>query len=534
MKLALYLVIGLSFSGCAHAASLSKSTGAISVERASLKAQISLLDKCPGDTYLDPKNTTKEFGAIFSAVLAYAVPKGIAWAGQKLKESSEEKTIETLHKGDHFYQLQVHEDGNNKVLGTKYDLSYTCLIVVTSPKTDKVRENTYYDTYYGTHRDWGSNNIEGKNENGPLALKNFISDDLGYDSFNPSSILILDIERSKQGKFFRLAPRYFAYPHSPREKSIDNHKRDFSYEIRMTTPGGTAPFLQALIPFKKVKSQKPYSRKYGSTDYITSQWFPFPSKDSDIEKKIDDRKKAPKQKADAEKEISNFKAYISNTSIQPKIETYGSYNSVKNISDKCPKPGEPNLVDIERQLISDMKILSTKLAVPKSGYEGDKVILDEIQNYITACKRYAVSRVVAEFTKGDESKYASVPFDINITIKEFRKKPIEAFVAGLLSDETFRGAASTEFLNQVDPARRKTAAETAAAELMAARIALDTAVTQANIAIEAQQINVDPNQNSRLLLMSEQAQRAANRAAQALQDEGVALPFPEAGIFVGD
>ena len=121
----------------------------------------------------------------------------------------------------------------------------------------------------------------------------------------------------------------------------------------------------------------------------------------------------------------------------------------------------------------------------------------------------------------DETKYASVPFDINITIKEFRKKPIEAFLAGLLSDETFRGSASSEILNQVDPARRRTSAQSAEAELMMARTALDAAITQANIAIEARQNNIDPSQDSRLLLMSEQAQRAANRAAQALEDEGV-------------
>ena len=119
-------------------------------------------------------------------------------------------------------------------------------------------------------------------------------------------------------------------------------------------------------------------------------------------------------------------------------------------------------------------------------------------------------------------------FDLTVVIKEFRKRPLIAFLATLLSDETTRSELSQAIVPAINPADIAASQAEREANLTALKIDLSNLIDKAEQAKrEYNQAISTPNEEAKKDQWRS-AQRAANLKAQ---EAGIAMPYPEAGFF---
>lgn len=400
------------------------------------------------------------------------------------------------------------------------------------------------------------------------------------DYSQPSSILVMDIEYSLGNTYFRFVPRYFAVPHSAREAIVDTKQRDFSFEFKLALPGEEKPFAADMIAFERMRLQDPFSHMptdSADSRSMTSAWFATPPQETavvsvynllaaDIGSIRATQDTALELSREARNNFAGFKRTDDNTPAEwenkfsmntafPEVvrEIWGEFQ-INNDLTTDPIQICPALA-VARQELAKVRTQGLLLSALRSQYESLKSVeeletaLTSFQSYYSACVQAGEKQEkIDDLRVPPGSDGGITPFDFDVTIKEFRRRPITEFFADVLSDEGFQKSATESVLDLIDPATIAQNQKEKEDELNEARGSLDEAIVEAEnerdmldeleVALEVMESADEPDlvkiaeQNRKIRSQRrtlESKQRAANRAAIELS---IDLPYPAQGLFL--
>jgi hypothetical protein len=119
----------------------------------------------------------------------------------------------------------------------------------------------------------------------------------------------------------------------------------------------------------------------------------------------------------------------------------------------------------------------------------------------------------------------AAPFDITVTVKEFRERPFAKFFGAVLSSDTVASGVAAAVAAPFDPVKAE--AEEKAEVLL--REAYETAVVDAEKAIASHAGEVEPVAKLAKYIDMEAKKRAANRKARGLS---LPVPYPDSGFWI--
>ena len=433
--------------------------------------------------------------ALLSPLIGYAVNSGLKAAGAKLQEISQEAQVDVLQRGDHFYRFQ----------NGRWGVNHHCLIIAskeTKTTGDSLRE--WLEGY--EHVDYLVERLENS----------------GFEEdHKPGFLALLELELSAQRTEYRFIPRYARMSHSIREKRVDKHARDITLELSYRIPGQENT-LDSLIKFEGVRLDEDIPLVG-----VAAHWMTVPGLNASEVQKL------ATHKASRER-IRTFQlaADLAGAAANNLGASEWKPPSRDNVWDPVEMDGSKFRCPSEAVASSTWQMAYAWHAeeAAKPNDRQDAKVLAMLSHVLG----YAENCVKVRREKGVESANASAngnlarSYDLSVTIKEFRDRPVARFFGNALSDETTRSALAKTLIGELDPAARAAAkleTEKATGELLAA---YEQAKFDAEIAILAYN-NAELASKSEKLLTMEFKKRTANRAAIAA---GVSQPYPEAGTWV--
>ena len=478
---------------------------------------ISLEEECPGDGVGDGGESPHEFGfllALLTPILTKGIDLAIKGVGQKLKAAASEQNVDALHAGDFFYT--VSEDG------ASIKLRHRCLIVASKGTYDSKRKLAALGTDYKAFTHTGF--TRSLNAAGPAALTKKLND-LGFsDNEKPGVLAIFDVQVSPQAGEFRYVPRYVFLDHSIREKKTDGEKRTFTFEINASAPGSDKPFGAAVVKFDDLRIGQAFTQQEpvavgdgGKIDFapaMTSHWMSVPGMDTPTQSRITKLAEAA-GKAKAEEITARLAGAaavkLGNTVIE------------ESLSLPCP-----DAMDARRLLVeahARLEVENTKK--PKN--EARVALHTNEKTYFDSCIKLQGLRSAIDKGKFSVTNNMARSYDIDVIIKEFRKRPAAEFFGDILSDDETRKSLTNTLVGAIDPATRAENTEEEAKKRNDSLQALETAVVAAETAILAYNNATGDNDRASKYIDMESKKRAANRNAADLD---LPLPYPASGTWI--
>lgn len=485
--------------------------------------QLLLLEDCPGDEKAEIKATSNEalLEALLTPLITGVVNSGLKLAGEKLKEASQEAQVDVLHTGAHFYEWR--KSANDKEPGY-WDLASWCLIVASkqakSTKTTLQDLVKGYEGYTVAVAEDGARSLKsrGNRETDLIdALK-----PAGFEGrATPGLLAVLDVELSAQRSEFRLVPRFVVMDHSIREKKTDKYQRDMTLEFSFAVASSADAFAKGLLKLEGLSIGSAKTQKPGHA-HQASHWMPLPAL-NDNEKARMDAARALRAQQATHKQAAKLAgaAAVALDANEWKDSDGNLWRPV------LPESECPALAAIARDLLKSHALLQAEQVKPAK----DPAVVARWTNVVTYFDSCNKSRKAQEALSASATKAGALArsFDATIAIKEFRKRPVAKFFGEILADDTTREELTTAIVGAVDPATKEAAAKAEAKTRLALMKAYEEAVLKAQNSMIAYDSAKEEEKAAKLLQMHYD-QRTANRAAEAL---GIALPYPEAGTWVG-
>ena len=505
------------------------------------------LSKCPGDVdrfakvesakHLYPAGAESvEAGALVAPLIAAIVKQSLSTVGERLKESAQEKTVDQIHSGDYkLYTLATSDSGENVDLSEAAIVpAYSCLIVL-SRSTRETREKDLQ----GNRNKLASGYRAISDRNKPLAesecctskpaeLATWIKDNYS-DTDLPGLIAVIDVVPSETLDSLRLEPRYVAIDHSIREKSRDSKKRDFTVSIKISSPAAKTP-ISGLLKFEKLTVENPYSR-WTSKPVRATQWTAF------LPVTADEKKKYWTSAENSVQTIRSARTMFRrlNARIDSDPTAPAGVAEVDNGDMNCRQKDGVDADSLLQRADVQLRTIGIKqsehdFTKPPTGAsasdeaERTKHVTETERlalyaGYWSACRDYynAFNALTKQLHVGSGGH--ANPFgvhDINVDIKEFRRRPLAEFLAGVLADSDLQKAvaerASSRFVDEEEKSQKEL------------DTAYESAFTAAELAIAA--YHDKPTEATRVAM--DAAKRAANRLAS---EQNRILPYPEVGLW---
>ena len=480
------------------------------------QGKVLLLSNCPGDTVATGEvvKLSPILAAILTPLIAGFANQGVKAVGANLQEAAQEAQVDVFGIGDHFYVVDAKDTSKEPTIS----LNYSCVIVTTkgTKPTKRSLARLARDYQPAQFKAGEAKQLEKWLPANPQPLLNQLMN-VGYtDTDKPALLVVLDIEFATTKADARLVPRYVVMDHSIREKVDDSKSRDITFEIALSAPGGATPFGKTVIKFDALNIDSPRTRQ--SLDLaspqksglaLTGQWFPVPAL-SDL-----------------------TKTRVSNTreaKVQQKVEsqTWTLARAAAIGLGSTTLPAEcPGMDAVLKPWSEAYAELAKEKAKPSQQQDAKRIaMLSEETTFFAACDRYHKSvATAARDALKDGEEFA--PFDLAVSVKEFRERPAAKFFGSVFGDSTVQTGLTTALVNAIDPATREAAEQKAAAEKIAERVAYENALLLAEQAILAYESAKDDERTLKYLDM-ESKKRAANRLADQLN---LARPYPGSGVW---
>jgi hypothetical protein len=198
---------------------------------------------------------------------------------------------------------------------------------------------------------------------------------------------------------------------------------------------------------------------------------------------------------------------------------------VKPYADATPPcPAEPTSLDLWMRKHAD---LAEATAKPKGEQDAREVAaLTTAEVFFRSCSRYRRLEALLD-ADGLKDQEAAGPFDLTVSLKEFRKRPFAQFFGAVLSESATQRSLTTAIVSGIDPATRAKAEAEREEASLAQREALESAIVAAEKARVVYESADEEDKPLRFIDM-ESKRRAANRKARAL---GVTPPYPGSGYW---
>jgi len=492
---------------------------ASTVTAAEVTGRVLALDQCPGDsiettTGADARGESFLMSLLFP-ILKFGVGAGLKALGSHFTEEANEQTVDVIHHGDYLY---AWSDVSPERSAAGFVPKAKCLILTSQGVADtKESLGGLIGAYEAkaTKIDLTSGaKTETWNAASPALLKKLTG--MGYDSAaktKPALIGVFDVEVSQQGTSMRLRPRFLVNSHSIREQKADTKNRDFTFEFKFRRPGTAEPFGNTLIKFESVERLVPVTHHVGEGIY--SEWFSFPKVDEEVLAQVEALKKAQASKSSATKD-----AMISGAA----AVKLGATEITMHTNPQTPCPSSTAIL---QRLIAAKANLVAETA-KKTPDEALTARYTQESSYYSSCQDYRAAEEIEK--SGFKSGYSALTYDLFVTVKEFRERPVAKFLGKLLGDDTTRTALTTALTSPFDPQARATANAAAATALATKRGDLEEAIVEAEKAVVAYTAAADGSSDkSTKYIDMEAKKRSANRLADAL---GVKRPYEGAGAWV--
>jgi hypothetical protein len=481
------------------------------------QGSIAMLPTCPGDDVNNVKDYD-ELGALGAALLTPlltgTISHGLKAWGLHLQEIAKEQQVDALASGDYFYRAKSSLDAITP--------RNRCMIVATKATIGSKRTLGQVTAEY---RSGKFTLVEGRRsyqESGDAAAGsnalNLQLQKLGFgDRLAPGLLAVFDIEFSPTRAEARLVPRFVVMDHSVREKVIDSKARDMTLEFSLSVPGSEAPFGKFLIKFDGLVAgiARRRANEDGTHDAAVGllanrgPWFNTPATPTAVEQQLAAGKTAKNAQAE---ENSNAKfAREAARALKEAID-----------GDECPGDGE----DLELWSKANAQLV-VETAKPEAKRDVAKVVaVTQVANYYGACTRVNKASKAIEASKL-KAHSAYLPFDVAISVKEFRERPAAKFFGELLADEKVIEGVTSGAMHAIDPGTREADKKAKEAATLTKREAYELALLDADKA-QVEVASAKADERAAKELDAQFKKRAANRLANEL---GLQLPYPDLGLW---
>jgi hypothetical protein len=478
---------------------------------------IALLPTCPGDD-VKAVQTHDELGPLAAAaltpLLTGAISHGLKAWGLHLQEIAKEQQVDALASGDYFYRAKSSLDAVTP--------RNRCMIVATkatvsSKRTLEQVTADYRSGVFAIVEDRRSYKESADEKSGATALIGELQK-MGFrNNFAPGLLVVFDIEFSPTRTEARLVPRFVVMDHSIREKVTDTKARDMTLEFSLNVPGAESPFGKFLIKFDGLVAGVARRRANDDGTQAASvallanrgPWFSTPASPTAVEQQLAAGKTAKGLKA-GENSNANF-AREAAQALNEKIP-----------GDGCPGPDE----NAEFWSKANARVVA-ETAKAEAKRDVTKVVaLTQVANFYGACSRVIKA---AEAIEAAKLKITGVylPYDVAISVKEFRERPAAKFFGELLADDKVIEGVTGAAMHAIDPGTREADKKAKEAEKQTKREAYEQALLDADKAqVEAESAKAEERPAKEL--DAKFKKRAANRLADEL---GLQLPYPDLGLW---
>lgn len=478
---------------------------------------IALLPVCPGDD-VNAVKAHDELGPLAAAVLTPlltgAISHGLKAWGLHLQEIAKEQQVDALASGDYFFRAKSSLDAITP--------RNRCMIVATKATVSSKRTldqltAAYRSGVFAMVDDRRNYKESADAKSGPNALTGELQK-LGFaNNLAPGLLAVFDIEFSPTRTEARLVPRFVVMDHSVREKVTDTKARDMTLEFSLNVPGAESPFGKFLIKFDGLVAGVARRRANDDGTHADSvgllvnrgPWFSAPAAPTAVEQQLMAGKTA--KNAQSEENANAKFAREAALALNEKIP-----------GDGCPGPDE----NAELWSKANARVVA-ETAKPEAKRDVTKVVaVTQVANFYGACSR--VSKA-AEAIEASKLKTTGVylPYDVAISVKEFRERPAAKFFGELLADDKVIEGVTGAAMHAIDPGTREADKKAKAAEKQTQREAYEQALLDADKAqVEAE--NAKAEERPAKELDAQFKKRAANRLADEL---GLQLPYPELGLW---
>ena len=476
------------------------------VQAGATEGGILLLDRCPDDHAAASQVTYDEsLAGLLTPVLSGMVSQGLARASKRLSEAAKEAVVDVVHVGDHFYQGQ----------GGRFGLRHRCFVVWTKGTKKSGRTFEELTTGYGWWTDGPKRGDLPRftEDNRPLLAK--FGSGMGEAKVLPGIFAVFEVELSEQRSEARLVPRFIVMDHSVREKRIDKKERTVAFQFSLSVPGTEGPFGAPLVKADGLVQGKPVSRRSS----LTSSWFQLPP----LPESVGSARAAHREaRARASSERETARLAVAAAKALGDVEVLDDAGATEDVQAwKCPS------IAAAREGLAlrhgDQQRAEDDAEVRK--HENAKV-------FYSACWRYQEARLAVEELEknGAGRNQIARSFDLEVTVTEFRERPLVEFLGDVLADEGTRSGLTSAVVAAIDPATRAVARESAIVAAEKAQEAFEAAYIAAEMAIAAfnEKVDSDPGKAKAHIEM-EAKKRAANRSAKAL---GRPVPYPDSGLWI--
>jgi hypothetical protein len=454
-----------------------------------------LLQQCPGEGtgapgQIGPRSAF--LSALLTPLLTGLVGQGIETVGEKLTQEAQEASVDVVHRGDSFYRFRATEQD--------FGLAFGCLVVASrSARSSSAGLDGLARGYLPS----------------PGALQ-AVLESAGYGPGRVPGILgVFDLKLSPERSALRLVPRFVAMDHSVRESKVDGKARTLTFEFLLETPAASRPFASVLVKIDGLLIGTPFVGPDGEHPQVSSPWFPPAPLDSGSAQ----RRSAL---ADARGEMATRREAAR---LALAAASHLGDEDVAPYADQDP-PCPPKQAAFELWARKHAALVE-ETAPAKSHQDARKVAaLTAAETLFESCTRF---RTLETWRSEDGLKDGDPagPFDVTVTLKEFRKRPFAQFFGGVLSEGATQKGLTAAVLSGIDPATRARAEEEKERALLGLREDLESAVVAAEAARLAYDRAHEEDKAQRYLEM-EAKKRTANRRARAL---GVPPPYPESGYW---
>ena len=463
------------------------------------KGAVILLERCPGDEATKITSPHEAlFPALLTPILTGVVSQGLKTAGERLKAEAQEAQIEVLHAGDYFYRYMPGPT-------PQLDLKHRCVIVATRGalrREDALASLTKEYKAKKADGTWIPHDPNSPDTN-PLAVE--LVKGLGLDAENPDSpgaVAVFDLELSIGREEARLVPRYVAVDHSVREARHDDRVRTFTFEFTISSP--VSVFGKPLLKVD-ISSPKPIV----SPTSVASDWFALPEPGAKVKTRLEHVGTATK--------TIKVEESTANLAREAAVQLGGTP------TEDCPASGA--VLERWRDAFARLEVEKSNITKENPNLKAVSLWTHMVTFYDSCRKKRAAEAELDanEFKQATDLR----PFDLQVAIKEFRKRPAAQFFGSMLADDTTRAGITSSVINALDPATRAAAAKAEEVKQTEALEALESALVAAESAIAAYEAAA-PEAKASAFIDMEAKKRTANRLAQRVEQP---LPYPEAGTW---
>lgn len=478
---------------------------------------IALLPICPGDD-VNAVKTHDELGPLAAAVLtpllSGAISHGLKAWGLHLQEIAKEQQVDALASGDYFYRAKSSLDAITP--------RNRCMIVATKATVGSKRTldqvtSAYRSGVFTLVDERRSYRESSDKTSGPTALTAQLQK-LGFaNGLAPGMLAVFDIEFSPTRAEARLVPRFVVMDHSVREKVTDTKARDMTLEFSLNAPGADAPFGKFLIKFDGLVAG--VARRRANDDGTRADavallanrgpWFSAPAAPKAVEQQL----AAGKAAKDAQAE-ENSNARFARAAARALKETIDG--------EDCPGPDET----AELWAKANARVVE-ETAKPEAKKDVTRIVaVTQVANYYGACSRVSKAAEAIESNKL-ETTGVYLPYDVAISVKEFRERPAAKFFGELLADDKVIEGVTGAAMHAIDPATREADKKAKEERIQTKREAYEQALLDADKA-QVEATSAKAEERAAKELDAQFKKRAANRLADEL---GLQLPYPELGLW---